>query len=94
MKQLSILGILILVGLFAVVFALFVRIRDEAFFYLTGPLLGALIGALAYRLDRSALIKGGAAGGLCQGFIAVLVLKRGYMFADFGKLTASLFYSC
>ena len=91
MKQLSILGILILVVLFAVVFALFARIRGEAFFYLTGPLLGALIGALAYRRDRSALIKGGVAGGLCQGIIAVLVLTRGYIFADFGMLTASVF---
>ena len=91
MKQLSILGILILVVLFAGVFTLFARIRGEAFFYVTGPLFGAQLAAMGYWRDPSALIKGGAIGGLCQGVIAVLVMKRGYIFADFGKFTAGLF---
>jgi hypothetical protein len=45
-----------LVVLFAVAFALFARIREEAFFYITGPVLGAFLGAFAYRRDKSALI--------------------------------------
>jgi hypothetical protein len=91
MRQLSIRGVLLLVILFAIVFALFSRLHEEAIFYITGPILGAILAALAYRRDWSALITGGAVGGLCQGILAVLVLKRGYAFADVAMITAPLF---
>jgi hypothetical protein len=90
-KRLSILSTLILVVLFAIAFALLARLGDEAFFYITGPVLGALLGASAYRRDRSALITGAVAGGLCQGVIAVMVLKRGYIFPDIAMITGPLF---
>jgi hypothetical protein len=89
MRQLSILSVLVLVVLFAIVFALFARIHYEAIFYVTGPVLCSLLAALSYRRDRSALITGGAVGGLCQGVIAVLVLKRGYIFRDIAMITAT-----
>ena len=44
MRRVSILGMLILVILFAVAFALFARLRGEASIYITGPVLGALLG--------------------------------------------------
>jgi hypothetical protein len=91
MIRLSVLSMLVLVVLFAIVFTLFARLRVEAFFYVTGPILGATLAALAYRRDRLALITGGAVGGLCQGIFAVLVLKRGYIFADFGSITGAHF---
>jgi hypothetical protein len=91
MKRLSILGMLILVVLFAVVFALFARLREEAFFYITGPILGAMLAAFAYRHDRSAMITGGVIGGLCQGIFAVMVLRRGYIFPDVAMITGALF---
>ena len=53
--------------------------------------MGAILAALAYRRDRSALITGGVVGGLCQGIFAVLVLKRGYIFTDVAMITAPLF---
>jgi hypothetical protein len=91
MKRISILSMLILVVPFAIDFALIVRLHAEAFFYITGPTLGAMLAALAYQHDRSALITGGAVGGLCQGIIAVLILKRGYIFPDTALITAPLF---
>jgi hypothetical protein len=91
MRRLSILGMLILVVLFAVVFALFAWLREEALFYITGPILGAALAAWAYPRDRSALITGGVVGGLCQGIFAVMVFKRGYIFPDIGMITAGLF---
>jgi hypothetical protein len=91
MRQLSILSVLVLVVLFAIVFALFARIHYEAIFYVTGPVLGSLLAALSYRRDRSALITGGAVGGLCQGIIAVIVLKRGYIFPDIAMITSTYF---
>jgi hypothetical protein len=87
MRRLSILSILRSVSLCATIFALFARLHEEAYFHVTGPILGAIIAALVYRRDRPALITGGAAGGLSQGIIAVIVLKRGYIFPDFGALT-------
>jgi hypothetical protein len=91
MKRISILSMLILVLLFAIDFALIVRLHEEAFFYITGPTLGAMLAALAYRRDRSALITGGAVGGMCQGIIAVLILKRGSIYPDIAMITAPLF---
>jgi hypothetical protein len=89
MSRLSILSVLLLVVLFAFVFALFSRLHNEAFFYVSGPILGALLAAFVHRRDRSALITGGAVGGLCQGVIVVLVLKRGYIFRDIAMITAT-----
>jgi hypothetical protein len=43
MRQLSILSVLVLVVLFAIVFALFARIHHEAIFYVTGPVMGSLL---------------------------------------------------
>jgi hypothetical protein len=43
MRQLSILSVLVLVVLFAIVFALFARIHYEAIFYVTGPVMGSLL---------------------------------------------------
>jgi hypothetical protein len=91
MSRLSILSLLLLVVLLAVVFAIFARLHDEAFFCVTGPLLGAMLAAFAYRRDRSALITGGAVGGLCQGILAVMVFKRGYIFPDIALITGVLF---
>jgi hypothetical protein len=88
MSRLSILSLLLIVVLFAIIFALFSRLHNETFFYVTGPLLGATLAACAVRRERSALITGGAIGGLCQGVIAVLVLKRGYIFPDMAMITA------
>jgi hypothetical protein len=87
MMRLSVLSMLLLVVLFAMVLALFLRLREEAFCYVTGPILGAMFSTLAYQRDRSAFVAGGAVGGLCQGIFTVLVLKRGYIFADFGELS-------
>jgi hypothetical protein len=47
MGRLSILSMLILVVLFAIDFALIARLHEEAFFYITGPTLGAMLAALA-----------------------------------------------
>ena len=91
MKRLSVLSMLILVVLFAIVFALFARIREEAFFYITGPIFGAMLAAFAYRRDRYAMISGGIVGGLCQGIFAILVLRRGYNFPDIAMITGALF---
>jgi hypothetical protein len=91
MKRLSVLSMLILVVLFAIVFALFARLGEEAFFYITGPILGAMLAAFAYRRDRSALITGGIIGGLCQGIFAVMVVRRGYIFPDIAMMTGALF---
>ncbi len=91
MKRLSVLSMLILVVFFAIVFALFARLREEAFFYITGPILGAMLAAFAYRRDRSAMITGGVVGGLCQGIFAVMVLRRGYIFPDIAMITGGLF---
>jgi hypothetical protein len=91
MSRLSILSLMLLVVLLAIVFALFARLHEEAFFYVTGPMLGAMLATLVYRRDRSALITGGAVGGLCQGIIAVMVLKRGYIFPDIAMITAPHF---
>ena len=91
MARLSILGMLILIALVAVVLAMFVRLGDEAAFYVAGPILGSLLGARGYRLDRWAFVKGGAVGGLCQGLVALLVLKHGYPFQDPAMMTGTLF---
>jgi hypothetical protein len=91
MTRISNLGMMLLVVLSALIAGLFTRLRGESFFYVTGPLLGAILAALAYRRDRSAFITGGAAGGLCQGGFAVLVLKRGYIFPDITMITGALF---
>jgi hypothetical protein len=91
MRRLSILSLLLLIVLFALVFALFARLHEEAFFCVTGPLLGAMLAALAYRRDPWALISGGVGGGVCQGIIAVLVLKRGYVFPEVAMITAAHF---
>jgi hypothetical protein len=91
MSRLSILSLLLLVILFAIVFALFAWLHEEAFFYVTGPMLGAILAAMAFRRDPSALISGGIVGGLCQGIFAVLVLKRGYIFPDIAMITGALF---
>lgn len=91
MIRISILGLMILVVLSALILGLFVRLHEEAFFYITGPLLGAMLAALICRRDRSALITGGGVGGICQGILAVLVLKRGYIFPDIAMITGSLF---
>jgi hypothetical protein len=53
--------------------------------------LGAVILALSYRLDRSALITGGAIGGLCQGVVAILIFRRGYVFRDITTITGPLY---
>ena len=90
MRRLSILSLLLLVILFAIVFALFAQLHEEAFFFITGPMLGAMLAALAYRRDPSALISGGVVGGLCQGILAVMVLKRGYIFSDIAMITGPL----
>ena len=82
---------LLLVVLFAIVFALFARLHEEAIFYVTGPILGAMLAGLAYQRDRLALITGGAVGGLCQGIFAVIVLKRGFIFPDIAMITAAHF---
>ena len=50
--RLSILSLLLVVILFAIVFALFAWLRAEAFFYITGPMLGAMLAAMAYRRDH------------------------------------------
>jgi hypothetical protein len=91
MKRLSVLSMLILVVLFALVFALFARLREEAFFYVTGPILGAMLAPFVDRRDASAMITGGIVGGLCQGIFAVMVLKRGYIFPDIAMITGGLF---
>lgn len=91
MKPLSILGLMLLVILAALILALFVRLRGEAFFYIVGPLLGALLGSMAYPRDQGAMITGGAVGGLCQGVIGIMVFKRGYVFQDVGIMTGTLF---
>ncbi|AGA26238.1 hypothetical protein [Singulisphaera acidiphila] len=91
MIRISILGLMILVVLCALILGLFVRLHEEAFFYITGPLLGAMLAALTCRRDRSALITGGGVGGICQGILAVLVLKRGYIFPDVAMVTGFLF---
>jgi hypothetical protein len=52
MKRLSILSMLLLVVVFAVVFTLFTRLHEEAFYYVTGPNLGAIVAALFYQRDR------------------------------------------
>ena len=91
MKRLSVLGMLLLIVLFAIVFALFAWLREEALFYITGPILGAMLAACAYPRDRAALVTGGAVGGLFQGIFAVMVFKRGYVFPDIGMITAPLF---
>jgi hypothetical protein len=91
MKRLSVLSMLILVVFFAIVFALLARLREEAFFYITGPILGAMLAACAYRRDRLAMITGGIIGGLCQGIFAIMVLKRGYIFPDIAMITGALF---
>jgi hypothetical protein len=91
MKRLSVLSMLILVVFFAIVFTLFARLREEAFFYIIGPILGAMLAAFAYRRDRSAMITGGIIGGLCQGIFAIMVLKRGYIFPDIAMITGALF---
>lgn len=91
MTRLSILGMLILVAIFALVFALFAWLREEALFYVTGPILGAMLTALTYSSDRWAWITGGAIGGLFQGICAVMFLKRGYIFPDVSMLTGPLF---
>jgi hypothetical protein len=89
MSRLSILSLFLRVVLLAIVFALFTRLHNETFFYVAGPLLGATLAACAYRRDRSALITGGAVGGICQGMLEVLVLKRGYIFPDIAMMTAT-----
>ena len=91
MKQLSIRGTLVMVLLFALVFALFARLHEEAFFYVSGPVLGAMLAAWVFRSDRSALITGGVIGGFCQGAFAILILKRGYPFSDVQMMTGGLF---
>ena len=91
MSRISILGMMMLVVLFALVLALFARLREEAFFFVTGPLLGSMLAATVYRRDRSALITGGAVGGICQGIFCVIVLKRGYIFPDIAMVTGAHF---
>jgi hypothetical protein len=91
MRRLSILSLLLLVILFAIIFALFPWLREEAFFYITGPMVGAILAAMAYRRDHLALITGGAVGGLCQGALAVLVFKHGYIFLDIAMMTGIRF---
>ena len=91
MRQLSILSLLLVVILLAIVFTLFVRIHEEVFFYITGPLVGAMLASLAYPYDRSALLTGGVVGGLCQGILAVMVFKRGYVFPDIAMITGPLY---
>src|SRR4051794_6647954 len=91
MRRLSISGMLILVVLFAAVFALIARLRAEASFYITGPIAGAVLAAWAYRRDGLALVTGGIIGGLCQGIFVVLLLKRGYIFPDIAMITGPLF---
>jgi hypothetical protein len=82
MNRLSILSLMLLILLAAVFLALFVRLREETIFYVMGPFLGAALAALTYPHDLSALITGGAIGGLAQGIIAMMVFKRGYLFPD------------
>ncbi|SIO67447.1 hypothetical protein SAMN05444166_8365 [Singulisphaera sp. GP187] len=91
MIRISILGVMLLVVVCALILGLFVRLQEEAFFYITGPLLGATLAALACRQDRSALITGGGVGGICQGILTVLILKRGYIFPDIAMITGTLF---
>ncbi len=91
MRRCSILSMLLLVVLFAIVFTLVARLHEEAFFYISGPILGAMLAALVYQRDRLALITGGAVGGLCQGIFTVMVLKRGYIFPDTAMITGSRF---
>ena len=86
MMRLSILSLLLVVILFAVVFALFAWLREEAFFYITGPMLGAMLAAMPYRRDHLALITGGAVGGLGQGTLVVPVLKHGYIVPDIATI--------
>ena len=90
-SRISILGMMILVVLCALIIGLFARLHEEAIFYITGPLLGAMLAAWADRRDRAALIKGGVLGGFCQGIIAVMLLKRGYIFPDIAMMTGALF---
>lgn len=91
MRRVSILGMMLLVVLCALVLGLFVWLREEAFFFVPGPLLGSALAAMAYRRDRFALIKGGAIGGLCQGLISVMIFKRGYIFSDIAMMTGAYF---
>ena len=91
MRRLSILSMLIVIVVFALDFALIARLGADAFFYISGPPFGAILAALSYPHDRSALITGGAVGGLCQGILAVLVWKRGYIVSDVAMITAPLF---
>jgi hypothetical protein len=91
MTRISIRGMLILVATFAILFALFAWLREEALFYVTGPILGAMLAALTCSSDRWAWITGGAIGGLFQGICAVIFLKRGYIFPDVGTITAPFF---
>ncbi len=57
-------------------------VETEVTFYVLGPMLGAVIAAWSHRRDRVVLIKGGTIGGLCQGAIVLLILKRGYPFQN------------
>jgi hypothetical protein len=91
MSRISIRSMMLLIVLCALLLWLFAWLHAEAFFFVTGPLLGATLAAFSYRRDPSALITGGAVGGICQGFFAVLVLKRGYIFPDIAMMTGDRF---
>src|SRR5262245_24670861 len=80
---------MLLVLLAALLLTLFVRLGEEASFDVTGPLLGASPAALMSPHDRSAIIKGGALGGLVQGVIAMMVFKRGYILPDVTIITGT-----
>src|SRR5262245_28341022 len=88
MGRLSILGLMILVLLAALWLA---RLRGEAFYYITRPILGASLGALWPPRHRWSLVTGGLLGGLCQGIVSVLLLRRGYPFGDVAMLTGTLY---
>jgi hypothetical protein len=89
--RISILGLMVLVALAGLILGLFARFGADAFFYLTGPLVGATLAGLTCRPDRTAVITGGVIGGIAQGVFAVMVLKLGYPFADITMMTGPLF---
>ena len=89
--RLSIQGFMLLVFLAALISALGTRIGSEVLCYVTGPIVGASLSALSVPRDRSALVTGGLIGGLCQGMVSILLLKRGYPVGDVAMLTAPLF---
>jgi hypothetical protein len=82
---------MLIVALAAITLALVVRLGADVFSYITGPVAGAALVVLAYRRERTALIKGDALRGLLQGIIAIYVHRRGYVFPNIAIIRGALY---